>query len=211
MVALLTRRLPWRAGWRVLDVGCGAGRHARALAAAGARPIGLDLSRALLLRAREAAVPLVRADMRRLPVRAASVDLVVNLFTSFGYFARDEEHARVLHGMGECLVDGGWFAMDFLNADTVRRRLVAEEEQVLGTGRAKITRELVEDGRRVVKTITVPDGRRFVERVRLFQPEELETMLVAAGLSVHERLGDYDGGPLLAGAPRTILLARRER
>lgn len=211
MVALLTRRLPWRAGWRVLDVGCGAGRHARALAAAGARPIGLDLSRALLLRAREAAVPLVRADMRRLPVRAASVDLVVNLFTSFGYFARDEEHARVLHGMGECLVDGGWFAMDFLNADTVRRGLVAEEEQVLGTGRAKITRELVEDGRRVVKTITVPDGRRFVERVRLFQPEELETMLVAAGLSVHERLGDYDGGPLLAGAPRTILLARRER
>ncbi|HQR18671.1 MAG TPA: class I SAM-dependent methyltransferase [Gemmatimonadales bacterium] len=210
-MALLTRRLPWRAGWRVLDVGCGAGRHARALAAAGARPIGLDLSRALLLRAREAAVPLVRADMRRLPVRAASVDLVVNLFTSFGYFARDEEHARVLHGMGECLVDGGWFAMDFLNADTVRRRLVAEEEQVLGTGRAKITRELVEDGRRVVKTITVPDGRRFVERVRLFQPEELETMLVAAGLSVHERLGDYDGGPLLAGAPRTILLARRER
>jgi SAM-dependent methyltransferase len=211
VVALLTRRLPWRAGWRVLDVGCGAGRHARALAAAGARPIGLDLSRALLLRAREAAVPLVRADMRRLPVRAASVDLVVNLFTSFGYFARDEEHARVLHGMGECLVDGGWFAMDFLNADTVRRGLVAEEEQVLGTGRAKITRELVEDGRRVVKTITVPDGRRFVERVRLFQPEELETMLVAAGLSVHERLGDYDGGPLLAGAPRTILLARRER
>ena len=36
-------------------------------------------------------------------------------------------------------------------------------------------------------------------------------MLVAAGLSVHERLGDYDGGPLRAGAPRTILLARRER
>lgn len=210
-MALLTRRLPWRAGWRVLDVGCGAGRHAHALAAAGARPIGLDLSRALLRRAREAAVPLVRADMRRLPVRAGSMDLVVNLFTSFGYFERDEDHARVLQGIGECLAGGGWFAMDFLNADTVRHGLVAAEEQELGTGRARITRELVEGGRRVVKTITVPDGRRFVERVRLFQPEELEAMLVAAGLSVHERLGDYDGGPLRAGAPRTILLARRER
>ncbi len=173
--------------------------------------MGLDLSRALLRRAREAEVPLVRGDMRRLPVRPRSMDLVVNLFTSFGYFERDEDHARVLRGIGECLVAGGWFAMDFLNADTVRHGLVAEEEQVLGTGRARITRELVEGGRRVVKTIAVPDGRRFVERVRLFQPEELETMLVDAGLSVHDRFGDYDGGPLRPGAPRTILLARRER
>ena len=156
-------------------------------------------------------MPLVRADMRALPVRARSMDLVVNLFTSFGYFERDEDHAGVLRGLGECLADGGWLAMDFLNADTVRQGLVPEEEQALGTGRARITRELTEGGRRVVKTIAVPDGRRFVERVRLFQPEELQTMLVAAGLSVHDRFGDYDGGPLRAGAPRTILLARRER
>ena len=210
-MALLARALPWRAGWRVLDVGCGAGRHAAALVAAGARPVGLDLSRALLRRARAAGVPLVRADMRRLPVRAGSMDLVVNLFTSFGYFEREEDHAQVLGGIGVCLADGGWFAMDFLNADTVRRGLVADEEQVLGTGRARIRRELVEGGRRVVKTIEVPDGRRFVERVRLFQPEELETMLDAAGLSVQDRFGDYDGGPLRAGSPRTILLARRSR
>ena len=43
LVALLTRVLPWRAGWRVLDVGCGAGRHAAALAEAGARPVAFLL------------------------------------------------------------------------------------------------------------------------------------------------------------------------
>jgi len=138
------------------------------------------------------------------------MDLVVNLFTSFGYFERDEDHGLVLLGIADTLRVGGWFAMDFLNADTVRRGLVAEEEQVLGGGRVRITRELSEAGRRVIKTIVVPDGRRFVERVRLFQPEELETMLDAAGLTVRARHGDYEGGPLRSGAPRTILLARRD-
>jgi SAM-dependent methyltransferase len=202
--------LPWQRGWRVLDVGCGAGRHARALVAAGARPVGLDLSSALLARARAVGVPLVRADMRWLPIRLRSMDLVVNLFTSFGYFERDDDHALVLRGVAECLRAGGWFAMDFLNADTVRRGLVADEEQLLSAGRVRITRELVEGGRRVIKTILVPDGRRFVERVRLFQPEELETMLEAAGLTVRARHGNYEGGPLVSGATRTILLAQRD-
>jgi SAM-dependent methyltransferase len=207
-VRLLTRALPWRAGWRVLDVGCGAGRHARALVAAGARPVGLDLSRELLACAKQAGVPLVRADMRALPVRSRSVDLVVNLFTSFGYFEDDAEHARVLRGFAEVLAPGGWFALDFLNADSVRHGLVAEEVQQLGVGPVRIRRELRDGGRRVVKTIHIPDGRTFVERVRLFQPHELEAMLRDAGLSVESRFGDYSGGPLGPGAPRTILLSR---
>ncbi len=70
LVALLVRVLPWRPGWRVLDVACGEGRHARALAAAGAWVVGLDLSPGLLARARGATrAPLVRADLRDLPVR----------------------------------------------------------------------------------------------------------------------------------------------
>ncbi len=209
-MALLAGAVPWRRGLRVLDVGCGTGRHARALAAAGARPIGLDLSAALLRRAREAGVPLVRADMRALPIRPRSMDLVVNLFTSFGYFEHEADHRQVLEGIARCLVDGGWFAMDFLNADTVRAGLVAKEEQVLGGKRVRITRALEQEGRRVVKTIQVPDGGEFIERVRLFSPEELSSMLAGAGLPVQTRFGDYDGGPLRPGAPRVILLARRE-
>lgn len=209
MVALLAGALPWRAGWRVLDVGCGAGRHARALVRAGARPVGLDLSRALLRRAREVGIPLIRADMRRLPVRPASFDLAVNLFTSFGYFASDEDHARVIAEVAAALRPGGWFAMDFLRADSVVRSLVPSEELATSRGPVRISRALAADGLRVVKSIRLPDGRQFEERVRLFQPEELEEMLSRTGLQVVRRWGDYEGGPPRAGAPRVILLAQR--
>jgi cyclopropane fatty-acyl-phospholipid synthase-like methyltransferase len=46
-LALIVGATGLAAGWRVLDVGCGAGRHARAFRAVGARCVGLDLSRAL--------------------------------------------------------------------------------------------------------------------------------------------------------------------
>ena len=93
-VALIGRSVGLRPGWRVLDVACGAGRHARAFVHAGACCFGLDLSATLLRLARGiTTAPLVRADMRRLPVRPGSMDLTVNLFTSFGYFEHDDEHA----------------------------------------------------------------------------------------------------------------------
>ena len=210
LVALLTRVLPWRAGWRVLDVGCGAGRHAAALAEAGTRPIGLDLSLSLLRRARDVSTaPLVRADMRWLPIRAASMDLTVNLFTSFGYFEADDEHAAVLREMAATVRHGGWFVIDFLNATAVRSGLVPSEEQVLAGATVRVERRLADDGRFVLKSIRTTEGRLFQERVRLFSPEELETLVIGAGIEVTARFGDYAGGPLADAAPRTILIGRR--
>ena len=85
-------------GARVLDLACGPGRHAVRLAQRGADVLGLDLSMPLLIRARHGAPPvgkLVRGDMRFLPIRDATFDLVVNLFTSFCYFADDADHQQV--------------------------------------------------------------------------------------------------------------------
>ena len=209
-VALIRRTLPWQRGWRALDVACGAGRHARALAEAGARCTGLDLSAALLRRAREhAAVPLIRADMRALPVRPASIDLTVNLFTSFGYFATDAEHASALAEMASTLRPGGWLVLDFLNADAVRIALVPEEETHLAGQPVHISRELDDGGRFVRKRITTSGGRVFTERVRLFSADELAGMLGSAGITVRHRFGDYDGGGISPSSPRIILMGDR--
>ena len=69
--------LPEVRGLTVLDAGCGSGRYLRELGARGARAIGMDLSRAMLARARETTTRITRADLRALPFDAMSIDLVV--------------------------------------------------------------------------------------------------------------------------------------
>lgn len=211
-VALIRRVAPWSPGQLVLDLACGAGRHAAELERAGARVIGLDLSPAMLLRAqRRVRAPLVRGDMRTLPFRPATFGLVVNLFTSFGYFRNDQEHGAVMRQVAEVLAPGGRFVIDFLNADQVRRTLRRESEQIQqGDASARVKRRFSEEGLYVVKEIELrAENRSFQERVRLFTPAELEGLLTASGLEVVGRYGDYDGSPLGVDTPRAILVARR--
>jgi ubiquinone/menaquinone biosynthesis C-methylase UbiE len=208
-VGLILGTVGYRPGWRVLDVACGAGRHALALQAAGLRCTGVDLSATLLRVAQRVTdAPLVQADMRYLPIRPASMDLTVNLFTSFGYFEHDEEHAAALREMVSTVRPRGWFAIDFLNPSVVRSQLVPREVIRVVQGEVEVGREVSADGRYVCKTIRTPSQRRFVERVRLFEPQEMDAMLAAAGIAVRARYGDYEGAPLESGSPRSILVGQ---
>lgn len=111
--------LPDLAGMTVLDAGCGTGRYLRELSALGARPIGLDLSGAMLARAREVTPRIARANICALPIGSMRVDAIV-CGLALGDVPQLEpalaEMARVLRP-GGCLVysvvhpvgaDAGW-------------------------------------------------------------------------------------------------------
>src|ERR1041385_2696490 len=104
VVSLIASKLSGRNLGRGLELACGSGRHSRFL---GARwwTSGVDLSEVLLRIAQRDRTPaiLVRADIRALPYRAAAFDLVVNLFTSFGYFETDTEHELALRDLARLL------------------------------------------------------------------------------------------------------------
>lgn len=196
-------------GGRVLDLACGAGRHLAPLERAGYRPVGLDLSRPLLRRAARAFDgPLVRGDMRALPLAGGRFDAVVQFFTSFGYFETRQEDRTVVEEVRRVLREQGAFLMDFMNAERVREQLVPRDEE-RRAGRTIRQRRWLE-GDRVVKRIEVEDESGetevFHERVRLYEPHELERMLEAAGLEVRERYGGYSGRPFDAGAFRLLLV-----
>jgi ubiquinone/menaquinone biosynthesis C-methylase UbiE len=85
LLGFIRRELARRPGLRVLDLGCGAARNAAPMAAEGATVIGTDVAWPMLEAARRRVevagvarrVALVRAPMDHLPLRDASVDLVV--------------------------------------------------------------------------------------------------------------------------------------
>jgi len=201
---------------RALDLACGAGRHSRLLRDRW-WTAGFDLSMPLLTKAREADPDgcYVRGDMRALPFVDQAFDLVVNLFTSFGYFDNDAQHLRVLAEVARVTRRGGKFVLDFLNSDHVRKSLVPRESSDIGGRTVEVRREISSDDRFVVKTIAScgeagAGEQTFVERVRLFDRLDLETMLEESGFGVEQVLGDYAGTPHSETSPRTIVFAIRE-
>lgn len=201
-------------GALVLDLGCGEGRHLRAMRGRGRRPVGLDLSMSLLQRAREHAEEserLVRGDMRALPFGTGAFRAATSFFTSFGYFESRREDRRALGEMRRVLVPGGAFLMDYLNADQVRRSLVpVDERRVAGRTVRQVRR--IRDGA-VVKRIEIDDPEGggpvvFHERVRLYSPGGLVRLLEEEGLTVSRKFGDYAGSGHSPASPRLILVGR---
>lgn len=199
---------------RVLDVGCGPGRHLAELHRIGYLATGLDLSPRMLAAARNAvpACGLVQADMRHLPFRDASFDVVTSYFTSFGYFERTDDDLRALSEARRLLRAGGWYLLDFLNAASVVANFKREDRRTVSGFRVVQRRRLARGGRVIEKRIRIEahgdvPAREFVERVRLYDPGDLNAMLVRAGLTPGPTFGGYDRSPFSPESPRYIVLA----
>jgi SAM-dependent methyltransferase len=208
---LIERHVPASPKRRALDLACGAGRHARVLSTRW-KTTGLDLSAVLLRLARAEArdAEFVRGDMRVLPFRQGAFELVVNLFTSFGYFADDASHERVIAEVARVTARGGVFVLDFLNTAHLIDTLVPYDEQEIGGRVVEQRREISDDGCYVIKRICIRDeNREYTERVRLFEKDELIRMLDASGFDIKAAYGNYDASPAGEDAPRVILFGGR--
>ena len=206
----------------VLDLGCGDGRHSLELTRRGFRVTGLDLSEELLERARHRTadegldITFIRGDMRD-PPAVHAYDLVVNFFTSFGYFREDGENARVLEAISRALRPGGRFLMDYLNRAYVISTLVPSDRRTVEGMEVEQRRWITGDPStagghvRINKQVRIrEDGaeRSYDESVRMYTLVELEAMMDQAGLVVTQTYGDFDGRPVTGDAPRNILVGR---
>lgn len=204
-------------GAEVLDLCCGMGRHSMALHGFGFRVTGVDLSEVLLAEAqkldREGEVRWIRGDMRSVPLNGP-FDAVVNLFTSFGYFADPVDNEQVLKEIRRLLKPDGRFIIDYLNPAYVAANLVPHS--VRTEGEVMIDeRRRIEDGF-VRKTIVLKDeksrGERvYEEQVKLIEREAFLEMLHRAGLAVDAVYGGYDASLYEpASSKRMIFVGRRE-
>ncbi len=211
VVALLD--LPPQA--RVLDLACGQGRHAVPLRRAGLQVVGLDLSAVLLeaARGRDPGLPLLRADMRAIPLADSSVDGVVSLFNSFGYFDSDEEDLGVLREVARVLRPGGTFVHEVHHRDALVRDWEPRTTHPQYADGLVVSEERDWDGLRgrhhVTYLLSSPkDGsRRSVHTLRVYTLTELVALHERAGLLVRAVYGDLAGAPATPQTPLGVVVS----
>jgi SAM-dependent methyltransferase len=208
------------AGAAILDVPCGSGRHALALAARGHRVTGVDISADAVTHARHAAadaglaVTFLRDDMRAVPTDG-SFDAALCLGNSFGYLDPPGTRAFVT-ALAGAVRPGGGLAIDCA---------IAAESVLPGYG-GHVEPRIMRAGDITVEATTTYDPARSVQLSHYRFTRGTETvdasalhhvytsghigdLLTAAGFTAIERYADPDGRPFEVGADRLLVVARR--
>ena len=206
-VAFLVDTLGLGPGSRVLDVGCGPGRHAHALAARGIDVVGVDIAARFVSLATTAAAmttaTFVRADARALPVRAGSFDVALSLCQGgFGLLGADD--ADVITQMASAVRPGGRVCVSAFSAYFAVRFLEPGDTFDAAAG---VNHE----------TTTVRDEagveRSFDLWTSCFTPRELRLLFERVGLDLEHlwsvTSGAYRPDPPDLAHPEYLVIGRR--
>jgi SAM-dependent methyltransferase len=205
-------------GKQVLDLCCGPGRHSVLMAGKGFQVTGVDGSTFLLNkaceRAKEAGVDVewIQQDMREF-IRPDAFDLVTNLFTSFGYFDRDEDDLRVLTNIHASLKPGGILVMELLSKENMAMIFQPTTSQQLPDGTTLVQRHEVFDDWNHARNewFVIKDGKAevFYFDLRLYSGTEMKQLLNQAGFTEMKLYGDLEGNPFDHEKNRLCVVARK--
>ncbi|GMU41798.1 MAG: hypothetical protein AMXMBFR23_26640 [Chloroflexota bacterium] len=220
-------RLAEMHGARVLELGCGTGRIAVPLAAAGARVTGIDISEAMLAVARERAgdlrVTWQTGDIRRLKLRGR-FDVVCAPLGTLQHMETLDDFVAALETMARHLAPGGIAVVDVESpvpddfdplpqpliehwtkpwqGGTVSKVVAVAAIPMLGTKEVTWHFDVADRQGRLTRLTT-----QF--RLRTFTPREIDLAARIAGLRTVTRFGDYDFTPHHDGAERLVVLLQR--
>lgn len=203
--------LPQRS--KILDLGCGKGRHSVYLNRKGYDIIGIDLSKENISHCKQyenERLHFYEHDMRKI-FRTNYFDGVVNLFTSFGYFAQQHQNELPILAAAKSLNKGGYLVVDFLNAHHVLKQLPHEEMKEINGIKFNIRKKVENDF--ITKEISFSDKGNdysFREEVRVLLLEDFHQFYMHAGLEIINIYGDYHLNEFkVHESPRLIMITRK--
>lgn len=214
-------------GW-ILELAVGTGRIARPAVEAGARVLGVDLSRAMLRQAQQRCpgLQVVQADMRRLAF-GTRFAMISAPFNALMHLYTDADLDACLGGIAAHLAPDGRFIFDVFQLDlgylqTNADRWIAGEPYAHPTHGARYAyaehshfdpatrlHTLRYRSERLPGEASGPPQIDGVLTQRYFAPGELAERLTRHGLVIDAEHGDFDGGPLRPGSESLIAIARR--
>ncbi len=205
-------------GGKILDVGCGFGRHSIELARRGYAVTGIDPAEAMIVAAQERADAAgVTVDFRQTAGEQFAnydvFDAAICLFTSLGQMGENGENSGLLGRVYDALKPNGLFIIEVPQRETAVSQLRPADQFGAGERYTAVSRQYNASEQTVTETfrLVAPEGTRsYLLQYRLYTHTQLQTMLTDAGFTLLASYSDYNGTPLTADAPTMILIGKKE-
>jgi SAM-dependent methyltransferase len=156
-------------------------------------------------------VTLIQDDMRHF-TRPASFDLVLSMFSSFGYFESDEDNRRVVQNACASLKPGGRLVMELMGKEVLARDFQQTGVRLHEPDVLFERRQVIEDWSRIRTDFYVVSGgttREFSLQLWLYSGRELRQLLADAGFASIKLYGSFEATPYDTTAIRLIAVATK--
>jgi SAM-dependent methyltransferase len=175
---------------KVLDVCCGMGRHARALAQRGYAVTGIERDPVAIARARElgGGPTYVEADVQDHQSGIANYDLAIVMSQSFGYFAA-AANRDLLQRLANGIRDGGRIILDLWNPEFFAAH---QGQRDLQTPAGLVHETKRVEGDRLFVRLDYPGGGQDHFKWQLFSATEMRSMAESVGLQLTIACTDFD-------------------
>ena len=197
-----------------LDLGCGKGRHSIYLNKKHFNVTGIDLSCESIKYAKQFENNLLHFyvhDMRKL-FEVDKFDFVLNMFTSFGYFDKEEDDYSVIYNVSKALKQDGIFVLDFLNAEKIIPVIKSHEIKTVDGIEFSIDKKSEDNF--IIKDIYFCDKGKdyhFQECLKAITLTDFEKLFAENHLKIIDLRGNYNLDVFDSKtSDRLILIAKKE-
>ena len=205
-------------GTSILDLCCGPGRCSIALAKKGYFVTGVDKTGFLLKKAiaqakvENLSIGWIKDDMRNFK-HPDSYDLILSMFTSFGYFDDKNEDIEVLKNIFSNLKSGGKCLIDVMGKERIAKILQPTTSETLDDGSMMVQKHRIfDDWTRIENEwIIVKNGKAesFKFHHTVYSGQELKNLFEKVGFVNTRLYGDLEGRPYGSEAQRLIIVGEK--
>ena len=188
----ITKYLNLKKDSKILDLACGVGRHSTYLQKIGFDVVGTDKSQNNIKKAKVSENDkLSFIQMEMIDNTNYKYDVVLNLFTSFGYINHDY-NLNTIKNIERQLKDDGVVIIDFMNTSFVKKNLIEEEIKIIDNLKFEIKRR--SDINYIIKEIRFCDKNKyfFKEKVMDLSINDFKKYLKRYKLEIIKTFGNYN-------------------